>query len=321
MGLKRVSQKITHRIITSLLFRFIDWFDFRNETVTTYKVKKLKSRNQFSSLKYQQKKISNVGIVLQGPIIKNLTLQICQRYISLYPEAIIVLSTWENQQSPDLELIRSLGVDVLENQIPTHRGPGNINLQIASTKAGIDYCLNKKVRFILKNRSDGWLTSDYFIEYLQFMFDAFAREKGKIIVPSYNSFLFRLYSPTDQFQYGTIEVLKDFWDCAYVNENTENFRFAESYLVRNFLKRNNRDVNFTIRDSLEVYRDCFVFAENESLGLVLNKGLKLDVGYRWANDGFPQPMSEIHFWQWLQLQNNMDTYLDYYAALPEQPES
>lgn len=308
------------RLLTSVIFRVIDWLDFKNNTLTTYRVKKLTLKKELIS---RNSKLNSrnlrVGIVIQGQIIPTLTLRICSRYKSLYPDAHIVLSTWQNQKSDDAEKIRQLGIQLIENEIPKFSGPGNVNLQIVSTKAGIEFCKAKNSEYILKNRSDTWLSSDNFLEYLSFMHETFAPANNKIVIPSYNSFLFRLYSPTDQIQFGSLENLRMYWDCNLVDEETKDFRFAESYLLRSYLSRIGRITNDTIEDSLSVYRDFFVIAENSELGLVLNKGTKVDVGSRWANDGFLQPISEIRFWQWLDLQKDLSPYLSYYEGLPFPP--
>ena len=174
----------------------------KNNTLTTYRVKKLTpERKSIIRNSNIDSRNLRVGIVIQGQVIPTLTFRICERYKSLYPNANIVVSTWENQQTGDLEKIQQLGIYLIENEIPGFSGPGNINLQIASTKAGIEFCKEKNSDYILKNRSDTWLSSDYFLEYLSYMHETFASANNKIIIPSYNSFLFRLYSPTDQIQF------------------------------------------------------------------------------------------------------------------------
>lgn len=306
--------------MTSIVFRAINWLDSRNETLTTLRVKPLKLKTSILPENSMNRiKFSSVGIVLQGPVVPELTRLICSRYRSLYPEITIVLSTWANQNPNELRAIQQLGVEVLENDLPFESGPSNVNLQIITTRAGIDYCLNKNLRYVLKNRSDGWLSSDNFLEYLLFLLSNFSKNELRIVVPSYNSFLFRLYSATDQFQFAGIEAMSLFWGCALADSETLDFRFPESYLLRRYLHKIGREVSFTIEDSLSVYRDYFVIADNECLGVVLNKGTKSDVSNRWANDGFPQTMSEIRFWQWLELQENTQSYIKLYEELRDSP--
>jgi len=309
------------RIATSILFRVIDYLDEKNSTITTYRIKPLKT-----SLRkvYPHESLVNrfreTGIVIQGPIVPKITVKLCKRYKALYPETRIVLSTWQNQNSNDLASIREMGIHVLENVTPEHAGPANVNLQIKSTISGIIYCKSLKCKYVLKNRSDVLLSADTFLENLHTLFSTFSQDSKKIVIPSYNSFLFRLYSPTDQIQFGKIDVLEEFWNSPTVEKDTKDFRFAESYLLRGYLARSNRETKDTITDSLLVLRDHFIVADNESLGLVLNKGTKADVSNRWGKQGFPEISSQITFWIWLDLQSNLENYVDLYKKIQSSAE-
>jgi hypothetical protein len=105
-----------------------------------------------------------------------------------------------------------------------------------------------------------------------------------------------------------------------VEKDTQDFRFAESYLVRGYLSRSNRVIKNNIADSLLVLRDHFIVADNEKLGLVFNKGTKVDVSNRWGKRGFPEIDSQIGFWIWLDLASNLETYVDYYEQIQSIPE-
>lgn len=313
---------ILSKFFTSIWFRVINILDRQNASLTTYRVKKLELNGQLVPARLAHRKFEHeIGIVIQGAVIPSTTYRICLRYKSLYPEVRIVLSTWSTESQKDISKIRELGIHVIENVPPELPGPGNINSQIYSTRSGIEHLSHFPVRYILKNRSDCWLSSDYFLEYLYTLIVNFSQKDKRIVVPSYNSFLFRMYSPSDQIQFGSLEVLKLFWDCEFYDVNTQDYRFAESYLLRSALAREGVDVKNSIEDSLEVYRDKFIIADNEQLGLVLNKGTKQAVGNRWAKDGYPQPMSEIQFWHWLELQTSTEKIiLDYRALLSDKKE-
>ncbi len=311
---------LVSRITTPILFRIINYLDEKNSTITTYRIKPLKT-----SLRRIQRheslipKFRKTGIVIQGPIVEKITVKICERYRELYPETRIVLSTWQNQNSLDLARIRRMGIHVLENVIPENAGPANVNLQIKSTISGINYCKSLKCEYVLKNRSDVLLSSDSFLENLHTLISTLSKNSKKIVIPSYNSFLFRLYSPTDQIQFGKINDLEEFWNSPTVEKDTQDFRFAESYLVRGYLSRSNRVIRNNIADSLLVLRDHFIVADNESLGLVLNKGTKADVSNRWGKQGFPEINSQITFWMWLDLESNLETYVDFYKQIQSNP--
>lgn len=307
---------IVSRITTSVLFRIINFLDEKNSTITTYRIKPLKS--SFRGITRHESltsKLKKTGIVIQGQIVEKITLKICKRYKELYPETKIVLSTWQNQNSSDLECIRNMGIEVLESAIPENAGPANVNLQIKSTLSGIVYCKSLQCEYILKNRSDVLLSSDSFLENFYTLISNFSELNNKIVIPSYNSFLFRLYSPSDQIQFGKLNDLEEFWNSPPVEKDTQDFRFAESYLVRSYLTRSKREIKNTIEDSLLVLRDYFIVSDNESLGLVFNKGTRADVGNRWGRDGFPQMSSQVSFWSWLDLRSNLKNYVDYFNEL------
>lgn len=304
------------RITTPILFRVINYLDEKNSTITTYRIKPLKT--SFQGIQRHESLIptfNKTGIVIQGPIVEKITVKICKRYRALYPQTRIVLSTWQNQNSSDLRTIRKMGIHVLENVIPKNAGPSNVNLQIKSTISGISYLKSLKCEYVLKNRSDVLLSSNSFLENFYTLISNFSRTSNKIVIPSYNSFLFRLYSPTDQIQFGKIDNLEQFWNSPMVEKDTEDFRFAESYLVRGYLSRLNRETKNTIADSLLVLREYFIVSDNESLGLIFNKGTKADVSNRWGKQSFPQMDSQISFWNWLDFESNLETYVDYYQAL------
>lgn len=310
------------RFFTATLFWLIDFLDERNESVTTYRIKKLKLNKEVTKRVRSNRNLEDqIGIVIQGQVVSNTTYRICERYRNLYPNVRIVFSTWDTEPEIEISKIRNLNVTVILNKPPQIPGPGNINLQIISTKAGIEYLSAFSPKYILKNRSDCWLSSDFFLEYLHILAKTYSGQQNRIVVPSYNSFLFRLYSPSDQIQFGEFEVLDFFWSCPYVGNNIEDFRFPESYLLRSMLSREGFEVKYNIEDSLTVYRDKFIFADEAQLGLVMNKGTKKSPGNRWASDGYPQPMSEVQFWNWLELQTDIGQTLSDYAALSEPPVS
>lgn len=310
-------KKLFRRIGAKSLLVALNKLDAVNNTVTTYRVKPLATAEDL--IKTDNTEINNVGILIQGQLVPYVTLRTCKRYRSLYPKSKIAFSTWEEVEHGDIQKIAALGIEVIRNRLPDSAGPSNVNLQIISTKTGLDFLAQAGVKKVLKNRSDGMLSSDFLLEYLLYLFEKFSENGKKIIIPGYNSFLFRMYSPTDQFQFGHIDALQKYWSCPLAESAKIEFRFAESYLVREYLLLHGRGVTFTIEDSLSVYRDFFVVADNAELGLVLNKGTKSEVSNRWANDGFPQTFSEIHFWNWLELETDLERYVQYYEDLSTKP--
>jgi len=91
------------------------------------------------------------GIVIQGPTeyYKELT-----DYYSQFDN--VVWATWNNEPVTNLDYIRSKGIEVIVIEPPTFPGYMNVNMQLASSFAGVKYL---DVDEILKVRSDTIVTN------------------------------------------------------------------------------------------------------------------------------------------------------------------
>ena len=47
-------------------------------------------------------KSSEISIVIQGPIYKNTTKRVCERMRQIFPQAEIIVSTWQGSDTSDL---------------------------------------------------------------------------------------------------------------------------------------------------------------------------------------------------------------------------
>jgi hypothetical protein len=93
------------------------------------------------------------GIVIQGPAdyYKELT-----DYYSQFDN--VVWATWNDESKVRLDYIQSKGIEVLLLEKPLVSGYMNVNMQVKSSFAGVDY-LKNKVDEILKVRSDTLVTN------------------------------------------------------------------------------------------------------------------------------------------------------------------
>jgi len=84
-------------------------------------------------------KLPQLAIVIQGPIItaNEFTFETIKLYKQHFPNAIIILSTWRDEQQIALTMIDSLGILVLLNEKPNFTGVSNINMQVVSSRAGV----------------------------------------------------------------------------------------------------------------------------------------------------------------------------------------
>ena len=95
---------------------------------------------------------SDTAIIIQGgiedPKFLEETIKI---YDKVFPNSLIILSTWKKE---DIGNIINLNLNnklkIIQSQKPDKPGDLNINLQLKSTSAGIEYAKNLNCKFVLK---------------------------------------------------------------------------------------------------------------------------------------------------------------------------
>ena len=299
-------------------------------------------RRQNLSITYAVRElgIENVGVVrrsnfataiiVQGPIrdpifvTKNLL-----RYRRRFPDVEVVLSTWTNDVI-DEDLLSKSNIHLVRNELPLYSGIGNINLQIASTNAGLQKASSLNCKRIIKSRTDQTFFASDAIVYFESMFAFYNANKANksILVPSHGSLLFRLYSMSDQFQYGDIGTLLDFWSLELSkissppwakgsgeypglsrpkwSENGD--QFAEEYLITSMLVNKNIIPNYTLQQSLETYRDFFCVFNERDIDLVWDKGSKKELFNR-SKSRDNLRTKEMSAWEWQLLIKDFEFFL------------
>jgi hypothetical protein len=240
-----------------------------------------------------------IGIVIQGPIIQRTTLEICKFYKQIYPQVRIVLSTWEDEDVALFDALCDEKFAVVQSSKPDIPGPSNINMQIRSTVAGINKLQDQKCNYILKTRTDILLGNPSFLNYLIRM-----QLKGKpqaLVFSSFNSFLFRLFSPSDQVMFGKASDIARFWSIDLISDYEEKI-FPEKYLFMKYLHSHGYETREDLSNYLTALRDYTVIADHEQLGQVWNKGAYTSLNYRWRGEHFPNQMTQITTWHWEMLQ-------------------
>ena len=247
----------------------------------------------------------SIGVVIQGPIVKRVTFKMCNYLMKTYPNVKVVLSTWENEDISEFKNLLGKNFEICQSKMPSNSGPSNINLQILSTIAGINALSKFKCSHILKTRTDVFLGNPQFLNYLSWM-----KRKGDpqaIVFSSFNSFLFRLYSPTDQVMFGTTADITRYWSIDFVEEE-ELVRIPEKYLFQKYLKSNGFEISDSFSSYLASLKEFAVIADHEQLGQVWNKGVFTSLSYRWRGNTFPNFMSPLSAWLWESIKND-DPYL------------
>ena len=263
--------------------------------------------------------LDDICIVMQGPILYrgNLTLKICESIIANYPQVQMILSTWEADPKY-LDKFKKLGIVVKVCKFPEFPGIGNINLQITSTREGVNLAVQLGKKFILKMRTDTWFSNPDFIsllceEYLLFGGDDI---RGPMIVTSFNTSANIPFSVNDQINFGLSSQIKKFWsapldsrtiaDLPYSlkSRNLEEIsrnRLAEVWLVTHFLEKQEIDYSYDENSYRKVLAAFFVVIDESTLGFIWFKSVLRDSRYLRQSRMKEQNLSCLTRSQWLEI--------------------
>lgn len=273
-----------------------------------------------------ESQLPQLAIVIQGPIItdNSFTLETVKLYKQHFPNALIILSTWSDEQQSAVSLIEILDKQVLLNAKPDYAGISNINLQIVSTKAGVIKAKELGAKYVLKTRTDQRMYAPNIEEYLFNIIQLFpinlngCKQHKRIVGMSVNTFKYRMYGLSDMFTYGQIDDMIMYWDVELDNRKFSyyerqqavvtprsfaHWRICEVYLATEFLKKIGRNLEWSLKDSWRVFADHFCVVDKESLDLY------------WGKYGFSEfpwkqyekqinVFEEMNFKEWLNLYRN-----------------
>jgi hypothetical protein len=185
-----------------------------------------------------------VDIVLQGGIW-NITQRCIDSYKKLPFVNDVILSTWS-----DDPLLSAIQHDkVIINPKPDNRGQCNINMQIQSSKFGLETC---KSDTVIKCRTDQLIKDKYFNELYNF-YTASCKSNSKIMQlnkidlcdPIYVWGLNSIfpYCPQDHFFMGSKDTMLRFFSCPLSNEKSKGEYIA--YNEHHIQADGNLDWNYT----------------------------------------------------------------------------
>lgn len=291
------------RFVLGTLFKFnflhklFDSASTSLNLIATYDIVDVSKQEELMQVSSEE----SIGVVIQGPIVKKLTFKMCSYLTKVYPRVKVVLSTWENEDISEFKNLIGKNFEICQSKKPSNYGPSNINLQILSTIAGINSLSKFECTHILKTRTDVFLGNPQFLNYLSWM-----KRKGNsqaIVFSSFNSFLFRLYSPTDQVMFGTTADITRYWSLDLVNQEGI-VDLPERYLFKNYLEANGFEAVQDFSSYLASLKKFAVIADHEQLGQVWNKGVFTSLSFRWRGNSFPNLMSPLSAWLWESIKND-----------------
>lgn len=270
--------------------------------------------------------LPKLAIIIQGPLITKdeFTLETIKLYIKLFPNAIIILSTWIDEKQNLISRFDSLGICILLNKKPDYAGFSNINLQIISTLSGINKAKELDVEYVIKTRTDQRIYSPNVLSFLFNIINVFPlnssvnKQRKRIVGLSLNTFKYRMYGLSDMFTFGHLSDMLLYWDIPLDNRSFSpieikkynltlrsyaNWKICEVYLMTEFLKKTNRSLLWTLKDSWDVFANHFCIIDTKSIDLYWGK-------YNFAEDRWVNyyeqlnKYEEMTFKSWLDLYSN-----------------
>ena len=265
---------------TKLIYFILECLEALFGSFVVIKLMPIKIKNSGMSLVPHVKVGVEFAILMQGPIVQknDFTLETLEFYRVIFPNARLVLSTWNSECKTTLEKINKIGVEIVISKVPEVPGKSNVNLQLKSTNAGLAY-LGSDTTYILKTRTDHRIySSENWLKYLRNKCETSISKIGlekKLIVCNLNMYRSRKYVVSDMFMFGRAEDISVFWDIPHQIDDSDvsldrdcfGFHGAETYLMRHFLKSVAWNVLADKVNSENFLRSYFSFVDKDAIGL------------------------------------------------------
>lgn len=268
--------------------------------------------------------ISDVAIVIQGPLKHedDFTLETIKLYRKYYPKTPIIVSTWDTELEPDLELINA---ECGENGVViSHFRSGDCshNYQRASALAGVQKAQESGCRYILKTRTDQRIYAPNVLSFLVKLWNDFPLHikcgaKGRLIACGMSTFSNRLYNISDMFVFGQTEDIVRYFSCpedkrdfsqirkpipddyptykGYTAEYSK-MRTGEIWFTTHYIESSGFELKWTFEDSDYYRNELFIIVDDAMLDFYWPKYTNQE--YRWRNYVTRDVLHEVSFMEW-----------------------
>lgn len=231
------------------------------------------------------------ALVIQGPIMKedNFTLETINLYQKHYPNTLIILSTWIDEEHQYIENFKCKGIEIVQSQKPDFPGHGNINMQFISTRAGLDRAKELNAKYICKIRTDQRIYHANILEYMINLVNYFPVRNEDFIKPQEKRIvccgmeygdMFYPYLVSDFFYFGTVNDIYALFDCELDTRHSvplatgekrricaEDDRVTEIQIIRQFIKKHGGNCECTVEKSWSFIRNHLICLNKDEIGL------------------------------------------------------
>ena len=220
--------------------------------------------------------LGKVCFVMQGPIAEeqDFTVQTVALYRRIFPNVLIIVSTWRNSNPSVIERLRVHSALVVQSEMPIDAGPGNINLQIASTRAGLEVAKTQRIDYILKTRTDIRIYAGDFLIHAQDLLELFplggaaklVQKRRLLSISAGNKYLLNFVPDLNMF--GHIEDMERYWSAKMDMrgeapvlrkiQDIAKYGLSEAYLFNSYCTRLGLQNDFSLEGYWNILRDYFV---------------------------------------------------------------
>jgi hypothetical protein len=259
---------------------------------------------------------SDVAIVIQGKVVEkhSFTLETVAIYRKIYPQAQVILSTWNSTKPETVQRARALGATVLLTDEPTSPpGNANVDLQILSTVQGLREAGRFGAKYGLKTRTDQRIYNPMALDLMKGLISSFSpnidrsnqSQQMRVLVTDLGTFKFRLYSMSDFLHFGLLEDLERIWDLEAVSKLAGLGLSSppEVFLCSHFMDSIGRARENSLQDWWTFVRDNLIVLDASSLDLFWPKYSSRE--YRWRQYDGPKTHNQFSFADWMSLQSQV----------------
>lgn len=314
-----LSKKISSQKITKNEKGFI--LDFTKNNYLTFHLRPKKFEDFYleSTCEIEDK----IGIVIQGPIRENFDFlkNSIKIYEKIFKNSYIIISTWDTENQNQINSLSSDKVHIIFNKEPK-KSISNVDHQTLSTYEGLRYLLNKNIKYALKTRADIRINKNNLESFLISLIKHFKIRKenklinSRIIVPSINTYKYRLYSLTDIVMFGEITDLILYFDKEPYEKGLQKFNIkknsilmnetpvvAEIFLCARYINKIENNIHWDLENWWLSLKNYFCIIDNSSLDLFWFK-YEWEYEFKYTRTYAYKFARALDFQDWFSLFNN-----------------
>lgn len=229
-----------------------------------------------------------LAIVMQGPIRteNDYTVKTLEYYKEMYPDALVIVSTWNDEDESVIQKIKSCADAIVLSEKPKYSGHLNINFQLVNTYAGIKKARDMGAKYIAKTRTDQCISKPHVFEYMVNLLSSFPSgrkitQKNRMITLSMNyGNMFFPYFMSDFMYLSTTEEMMKMFSVELdqrprfiMPEQSSRRAYAEAmdapevYIMKHYLMKLGYRGDDTIEDYWDAVKQSLICVDIKTLGL------------------------------------------------------